>query len=396
MNKFKLQITSTKFIIIFISLIYVIHNSFHIDKMARWFTIGGSLDLIGFIAFYIVGLLLSIALFTILAHRYILKGFAIFVVISSTASTYFILKYGIAIDRSMILNILYTDRVESLGLLSSQMIPYFIFLILIPIVIIIKTKIIYDHPLKHIFKKVVLFVVSIAIGLVFVYTNFNAMHHAGNASKKYIAYQLVPVNFIVGIGSAVKNYILDNYKFEAEKVKLDVKLKSNKDLVVVLAIGETTRQQNCSLYGYEKNTNPLLSKIDGLHTLNGIAKYGSTIWAIPRILSRNDIKLPSISKAAGIPTSCFVHLQLYGNCGTVPEVSVSNCKYDDKCYDEDVLPLFKKDLSTYKSGKKMVVLHFGDGSHGPIYQGRFPKKFQIFKPQCKDADVMNSCTKEEL
>jgi lipid A ethanolaminephosphotransferase len=75
---------------------------------------------------------------------------------------------------------------------------------------------------------------------------------------------------------------------------------------------------------------------------------------------------------------------------------VSNCKHEEGCYDEDVIPLLKNDLKSYKSGQKLVVLHIGAGSHGPLYYTRHPKEFQLFNPQCRSADVMNECTKEEL
>jgi lipid A ethanolaminephosphotransferase len=178
---------------------------------------------------------------------------------------------------------------------------------------------------------------------------------------------------------------------------MDIKgnITSNNDILVVLALGETSRQKSFSLYGYKRDTNPLLSQKPDLYVLNGLAKQGSTIWAIPQVLSRDDIKLSTITKKLGVSSSCFVNLQLYGNCGTVPEVKVSNCAHKN-CYDEDVLPLLQKDLATYKSGKKFVVLHLGDGSHGPIYQSRYPKSFQKFKPLCTDADIINNCTKEEL
>jgi lipid A ethanolaminephosphotransferase len=193
-----------------------------------------------------------------------------------------------------------------------------------------------------------------------------------------------------------KEHIVDYYQSEDKPVVIEGKVLSQEDLVVVLAVGETSRQKNFSLYGYDKNTNPLLSKKDGLHALNGIAKYGSTIYALGEIFSRDDIKLTSITKTLGIQSSCFVNFQLYGNCGLVEEVFVSDCAHNGKCYDEDVIPLLKENLKTYKSGPEMIVLHIGGGSHGPMYQNRFPPEFQKFQPQCTDADVMNKCTKEEI
>jgi glucan phosphoethanolaminetransferase (alkaline phosphatase superfamily) len=141
---------------------------------------------------------------------------------------------------------------------------------------------------------------SIIIGLFFTYIKFNSLHIAGNKSQKYIAYQLVPINFIIAIGSASKHYIKDNYIAPPKPIKIEATMIKKDDLVVVLAIGETSRQLNSSLYGYEKNTNPLLQKQKDLFVLNGIAKYGSTIWALPQILSRDNIKLPSITSHVGI------------------------------------------------------------------------------------------------
>ncbi len=398
MNKDIFKVSSIKFILVFVTFVYLINNALIINNLTKWFTTNDILDLSGFMAYSIIGLALSIALFTILAHKYIIKAFAIFIIISSGASTYFISKYNVAVDRSMILNVWYTDSVESLALLSLNMIPYVIFLIIIPLFIVLKTKIVFDKPLRHIFKSISLFVVAIIIGVSMVYLKFNSLHIAGNKSQKYILYQLVPLNFIVGIGSAVKHKIRANFKFlnKPKDVKIEGKVLKKEDLIVVLAVGETSRQKNFSLYGYKGNeTNPLLSKKKDLYTLNGIAKYGSTIYAVPNILSRDDVKLASISSKLGIKTTCFSNFQLYGNCGIVKENKVSNCKYGE-CYDEDVIPLLRKDLETYNFNQKMIILHLGGGSHGPLYHKRYPPNFQKFKPMCKDADVLNKCTKEEL
>ena len=391
-----LQISYTKFILVYASFVFIVNNTINYDKFTKWFITKDIFDYTGFISYAIVGLFLSIALISIFSHKYTTKIFAIFVVLSSSFSTYFISKFGIAIDRSMILNTINTNTTESFTLFSANMIPYILFLAIIPIVIILKIKIIYDKPIKHIFKSSLLIIISIAIGLFFAYAKFNSLHIAGNKSQKYIAYQLVPTNFIIALGSTVKHHIKDNYIAPPAPIVIDASVSKKDDLVVVLAIGETSRQLNSSLYGYEKNTNPLLSEQENIHVLNGIAKYGSTIWALPQILSRDDIKLPSITSHVGIDTKCFVNFQLYGNCGTVKEIEVSKCGHGGKCYDEDVIPLLRNNLKSYKNGKKLVVLHIGAGSHGPLYKTRYPKEFQKFNPQCTSADVMNNCTKEEL
>ena len=396
-KKFKrASISHIKFIIIYTTLIYFVNNFLILDKFTKWFTTKGTLDLGGFLGFGALGLFLAIALISLFSHKYTTKIFAIFVIIASTFSTYFVSKYDTAIDSSMILNVINTNSSESLTLFSYSMIPYIIFLLVLPIIVILKIDINYDSAIKHISKSIATIIISLALGIGFIYLSFNAIHLAGNRSHKYILFQLAPVNFITSIANIGKKYIENNYVSKPDPVTIKASLKEKEDIIVVLAIGETSRQKNFSLYGYNKNTNPLLSKQNDIYILNGIAKYGSTIYAIPQILSRDDIKLPSIVQYVGIDSSCFVNFQLYGNCGTVKEIEVSNCGHNGKCHDEDVLPLLKEDLQTYKKGQKFVVLHLGAGSHGPLYNTRYPKEFQQFNPQCKSADVMNNCTKEEL
>lgn len=392
-----IEISYTKFIISYVSLVYFINNIINYDKFTKWFISKGVFDYSGFIAFIFIGLFLSIALISIFSHKYTTKPFAIFIIIASTFSTYVISKFDVAIDRSMIMNIIHTNSTESLTLFSLNMIPYILFLAIIPSLIIIKIKIVYDKPIKHIFKFLGLFVFTVILALGLTYLKFNSIHIAGNKSKKYIAYQLVPTNFIIAIGSTIKHYIKDNYISPAIPKKIVATLNKKDNLVVVLAIGESSRQLNYNLYGYKNNnTNPLLKKQKDLYILNGIAKYGSTIWALPRILSRDDIKLSSITNHVGIDSKCFVNFQLYGNCGTVKEIEVKDCGHGGKCYDEDVITLLKSDLSKYNDGQKFIVLHVGAGSHGPLYNTRYPKEFQKFNPQCRSADVINNCTKDEL
>ncbi len=58
--------------------------------------------------------------------------------------------------------------------------------------------------------------------------------------------------------------------------------------------------------------------------------------------------------------------------------------------------MLDKNLQSYTSGYRFIILHLGGGSHGPSYRDRCPAEFQKFTPHCFDADVVNHCTKEQL
>ncbi len=392
---FKIELSHTAFILIYATLHYIIFNLINPNIVAKWFWIADKFDYFGFIAWLTIGLLLFIAVTALFAHKYTSKIFAILTLVLSTASAYFISKYNIAIDETMIINILHTDPIEARGLLSTNMIPYIIFFIILPMIIIFKTKITYKKISLHILKTVIIIVTSLLLVIVLAYLSFATLLRVGNTSHKYALYSLVPDNYLGVSLDMTAHHFLDKKK-EKKKIK-DFKaiVTKKEDLIVVLAIGEAARQRSFSLYGYDRvNTNPLLSKIKNLHTLNAIARLGSTFYALPEILEKDDIKLTNITFNADINTSCYVNFSLYDNC-VKGEIQAKDYN-GDGVYDEDVVPLLEKDLNTYNGGEKLILLHLGGGSHGAIYNTRFPASFRKFQPYCNDADVLKQCTKEEL
>jgi lipid A ethanolaminephosphotransferase len=396
MKNLNFKMSHLSFSFIFITLLFVIFNAVNIDKITKWFVLGDGIDYAGLIAFLVLGLCFSIAFFILFAHRWVIKPIAIIIIILSASSAYFIAKYNVAIEGSMIMNLLNTDTTEVTGLLSFWMLPYLFFLIFLPILLVLKVKITFERPIKYLLKSLFAFVFTLVFGLSMAYLEFNSLHRAGNQSGKYIIYHLIPSNFILGIGAIAQESIEEVYARYKKPIKISGKVLSNEDLVVVLAIGESSRQKSFSLYGYKRKTNPILEKKQGLHLLNGIARLGSTVYAIPEILEKEGIQLPAITNKLGIDTHCFVNYTLYDSCEAVGEIEVNNCGHDGHCFDEDVIPLLKDNLKSYVKGSKLVVLHLGAGSHGPSYKDRYPKDFQKFNPQCLDADVVNQCSPEQL
>lgn len=393
----KFQLSHVLFSLLFTSLLFIVSNALNLDKITKWFYLGDSIDYPGLIAYLLIGQSVFLLFFLILAHRWTIKPLAIILIILSGAATYFISKYNVAIDRTMVMNALYTDTTEASGLLSIYMLPYAFFLILLPIIFVLKVKITFQSPIRYLFASLKLMLLAFLITVGLLYTQFDSIQRAGNISNKYIIHSLVPVNIIRSIISVVSHsiepYILKNKK----QVIISGTVTQQQDLVVVLAVGETSRQKSFTLYGYDrKNTTPELAKYTNLHLLNGIASIGTTLYALPEILEKKDVKLAAITSKLGIDTSCYVNYTLYDNCTSVGEIAVKNCAHGGRCYDEDVIPLLHENLKSYRSGYRFVVLHLGGGSHGPSYKDRHPAEFQRFKPMCLEADVVNQCTLEQL
>jgi lipid A ethanolaminephosphotransferase len=393
----KLQTSHTKFSILFSVLLYVVCNAANIDKLTKWFYQKDGLDYLALTAYLIAGLCLLIFFVTLLAHRWTLKPLAVFLVVCSAAVTYFIAKYDVAIDTSMVRNAIHTDATEVGQLLSFQMVPYVLFLIVLPVLIIYMTRITFAPSGKYLIASLKVIALSLSIAVASMYLQYNQILRAGNTSKKYIVYSLVPINIVSSTISILAKNIRPYVTPKQKDIQISGRVTAPDNLVVVLAVGESSRRKNFSLYGYERrNTNPLLQQIDGLNLLNGVATRGSTLYALPKILEKEGVKLTTVVSKLGIPTSCYVNYTLYDNCAAVGEVAATQCGHGGKCYDEDVIPLLQHNLETYASGYRFVVLHLGGGSHGPVYSERYPPEFQRFKPMCNDADVVNQCTPEQL
>jgi lipid A ethanolaminephosphotransferase len=395
--RLRFQTTHIMFSVGYSALLYGVCNAINFDRLSKWFRQGDGFDYSALSAYLVAGLCLFTAFFTLLAHRRTIKPLAILLTILSVAVTYFIAKYGVAIDSSMVQNTIHTDLTEVGQLLSLQMIPYVGLLIVLPVLVILRADITFQPSGRYLLGSLKLILVAFCLALASLYLEYNAILRAGNVSNKYIVYSLVPVNIISGSINAAAKSIKPHLQRSEQELELDARVSSPDNLVVVLAVGESSRKKNFSVYGYARaDTNPVLEKTSDLHLLNGVATRASTLYALPKILEKDGIKLTTIVSKAGIPTSCYVNYTLYDNCATVGETKATNCGHGGKCYDEDVIPLLQSNVTTYVSGYRFIVLHLGGGSHGPVYSDRYPVEFQQFKPMCNDADVATRCTIEQL
>jgi lipid A ethanolaminephosphotransferase len=394
-KKSKFEISYLHFCLAYPFLTYAACNALNLEKLTKWFQSKSGLDYLSLVTFLTIGLCLYVAVFTLLAHRRTIKPLAMVLTFLSGASTYFINRYSIAIDRGMVANVFNTNSTEAIGFLSFQMVPYAVFMIMLPIGAISKLDIQFSNSRKYLLKTATVVLVSLSLAVGLLYWQFNGISRAVNSSNKLLVQTLIPINYLQSLGSLAQNSVSDYYRSQ-KTIEFTGSIAKPGDLIVVMAIGETSRQKSFSLYGYNRETNPLLSKQKDLYILNGNARVGSTLYALPEILIKKGIPLPLATKKVGVETFCFVNYTMYEACDSIGEVAVSNCAHDGKCYDEDVIPLLTENLKTYNKGYRLVLLHLGGGSHGPSYHLRHPPEFQHFKPMCLDADVVNKCTIEEL
>ncbi|MEZ0183544.1 phosphoethanolamine--lipid A transferase EptA [Flavobacterium oncorhynchi] len=318
----------------------------------------------------------------------------LFFVINSTV-LYFVNTYHVIIDESMIGNILNTNYEESSSFFSIKLVLYIIFLGIIPSIYIIKAKII-----KETWKKF-LTISSLTLLFIAVLIFANASNWLWiDKNSKQLGGLAMPWSYSVNTSLF---YIHKHKKNQKEILLPNAVLKDNQKAVVVLVIGESARSQNFSLYGYKKNTNPLLSKTQNAFHFNAVscATYttagvkcilehtnSDTLYEIlPNYLYRNNVEVIWRTTNWGEPP---VHIEKYQN----RDVLRKDCKGAACNYDEVLLNGLKEQIMASKKNKILIILHTST-SHGPAYSKKYPSQFETFRPVCNSVEL-GKCSQEEL
>ena len=224
--------------------------------------------------------------------------------------------------------------------------------------------------------------------------------------------QLYPVNICYNLYLAFeRNAASENYKEVSRNFKFDARSEHSATApeVYVMVVGETARAHNFSLYGYPRDTNPLLSKTQGIKAFPNVTTQSNTTHkSVPMLLSAASAEdferlfhekgILAAFKEAGFHT-VFISNQLPNHSfidflGEQADEHYFLKKEDasqGNHYDEDllqkldeILPLADASSSAhyhYRYRKLFVVLH-SYGSHFN-YQERYPRSFAYFKPDSR-------------
>ena len=222
--------------------------------------------------------------------------------------------------------------------------------------------------------------------------------------------QLYPVNICYNLYLAFeRNAASENYREASRDFKFEARSEHSATApeVYVMVVGETARTHNFSLYGYSRNTNPLLSKTPGIKAFPNVTTQSNTTHkSVPMLLSAASAEdferlfhekgILAAFKEAGFYT-VFISNQLPNHSfidflGEQADEHYFLKKEDalqGNHYDEDLLQkldeiLPKADASSsahYRYRKLFVVLHTY-GSHFN-YQERYPRSFAYFKPDSR-------------
>ena len=221
---------------------------------------------------------------------------------------------------------------------------------------------------------------------------------------------LYPVNVFYNLYLAVKrNNASIHYKEASARFRFGAKPSHPEDSceVYVMVIGETARAMNFSLYGYQRDTNPRLSKTRGLVAFSDVTTQSNTTHkSVPMLLSLasasnferlfHEKGVLQAFREAGFhtvflsnqrPNHSFIDFLgeqadqwLFLKTGDANpagrELAEAPGK-DGNYYDADLLPILDRILAR-KRKKEFIVLHTY-GSHFN-YMDRYPRQMAHFQP----------------
>lgn len=350
-------------------------------------------------------------IFNLLLLPKIIKPILIFFLMSASIANYLMFQYGIYIDSEMIQNAFETNTREALDLVTLTGILFVCVTGLIPTLFLLKTHICFATFKKELFCRIKKVLISILIILCFAVTSYKE-YAAFGRNNRQIKNLINVSNYTYGTFRYFQKKALANKKF----TWLDPAAKADpypdaKKTVLIIILGETARAQNFSLYGYERETNPLLKKQD-IVTFKDVESCGTaTATSVPCLFSHMTRETFDVNEAR--ISENLLDLLQKGEYDIIWRENDDGCKsvcnrvqtehttpnkqspycFKDYCYDE-VLTENLEDILKNIKRNTVIILH-AMGSHGPTYYNRYPEQFKVFQPTCDTADIQN-CSLESI
>ena len=216
------------------------------------------------------------------------------------------------------------------------------------------------------------------------------------------------------------NIIHQSYLWHKEKQKLNQQFEKNQNFkfnahsnndpqkkeIVVLVIGETSLSDHWQLQGYNRETNPQLSKLKNLvYFNNATSSTSATMFAVPQIITRKpssqatkilfkERSVLSVFKEAGYKTYWLSTQQQFGRTDTSTSIYIKEADikrflnpgtYRNKGrYDDVLITALNEVINDPLPTKKFIVIHTL-GSHA-VYEDRYPIEYEKFKPTPRMVD----------
>lgn len=340
------------------------------------------------------------------------KPLVMLLLVLSAASDYALPNLGIVINSDMIRNFAETNLREASDFITLRAVAYVLIVGVLPAVWVYRTPVRFSSLKKEVKTRLLLFLAGLlTIGLIAsaVYKEYASF----GRNNSQVRYYINTFNYIYAVGRYYKRSADTKRKFVIlDRAPQRLPNSQNKPRVLVLLVGETARAANFSLYGYEQNTNPELSRNKDITVFQNVSSCGTaTAVSLPCMFSHLTRKRFNLTDAQytqnllDIAQSAGYDVFWKDNddgckkvCTRINHVDAKDGNkapycFGDYCHDDILLDGLENRLKDIKKDT-LIVLHMM-GSHGPTYFKRYPDKFKRFLPACDTANLQN-CSQEQI
>ncbi|PDO90451.1 phosphoethanolamine transferase [Kosakonia pseudosacchari] len=358
----------------------------------------------------------NVLLTPVMILPYLRKPLLAALVVISASCSYFMLRYNVLIDRSMVQNFFETNQAELTSYLSVPLVLTLLFLGVLPAAALVSLpgkKI--GRPLQHLFWWLCHLVVTLtlfaAVTLAF-YKDYASLLR----NNMQIKDQALPFNIVRN----TNGYLKRKYSVKSQPLRTVAEdatrtAAGERPKLVIVVVGETARAQNFQLNGYARPTNPMLSQREDIISFQHVSSCGTaTAISLPCMFSRmtrsqyNDVRAATEENLLDILQRTGIHILWRNNnnggckgiCERVPtdDMPAQNIaglcvNKDGTCYDEVLLHQITTRIDAM-AGDALIVLH-QIGSHGPTYFERYPPEAKTFSPTC-DSNQIEKCSNDAL
>ena len=310
---------------------------------------------------------------------------AVLSVINATA-VYFIYTYNVIIDATTIENVFNTRYSEASGFFSWSLWLFILACGVVPALFCLLQPVVRGKARRLGLVCGGSLAVVLAVGALNIGQTLWISQH-----DTELGGLLQPWSYLVNTGR-VMSFSQDE---QAVEIKLpDGKITDREKTVVVLVIGESARKANFQLYGYARDTNPLLSKRAGLKVYQATSCATYTTAGTKAILEPQDSGdlyelLPNYAYRTGVDVSWRtsnwgeppIHVPEYLTNEELGEQYPGENVY----YDAILQKGLRQRIESSQKDKVLIVLHTST-SHGPKYANKYPKEFEVYRPVAQNVE----------
>lgn len=334
----------------------------------------------------------------------------------------FMLNYGIAIDASMLTNVLQTDVKEAADLLHWSLFVTVGAIAIPPTWWIWRQTLPRHHGWRPVLQQLGMVLLAVLAMVVVVMAGFRPISSAMR-NHTNLRYMMNPLSTVYAAGNLVAQQIhhRDTTLYPiGEDAKLGASYAGQTTFpIYALVVGETGRAGNFAVNGYDRPTTPLLSARDDLAVATNAWSCGtSTAVSVPCMFShlgrssQNSDKsyenLLDVLQRAGLAvlwvenqSGCKGVCTRVHNANTESDLPAAARKalcQDGECVDMALLEGLDERINALPAEQRakgvVLVLH-QMGSHGPAYFKRSLGEDKRFSPECNNVNLQ-SCDRASL